>query len=76
MRRLPPPHPCLVALVQSKNSPPPPAPPQVSRAINFFGPALLTHLLLPSLASAAPARVVNMSSLGEAFGRLAWHDLP
>lgn len=45
---------------------------QITRAVNFFGPALLTHLLLPSLAAAAPARVVNVCSVGEAAGRLRW----
>jgi NAD(P)-dependent dehydrogenase (short-subunit alcohol dehydrogenase family) len=59
--------------------PPPPPPPakhaQITRATDFFGPALLTHLLLPSLARAAPSRVVNVSSLGEAVGALEWGDL-
>lgn len=48
---------------------------QVTRATDYFGPALLAHLLLPSLAAAAPSRLVNMSSLGEMTGRLAWNDL-
>ncbi|KAI8468566.1 MAG: hypothetical protein J3K34DRAFT_522853 [Monoraphidium minutum] len=48
---------------------------EVTRAVDFFGPALLTHLLLPSLAAAAPARVVSVTSLGEAVGSLDWKDL-
>lgn len=48
---------------------------EVTRAINFFGPALLTHLLLPTLAAAAPSRVVNVSSFGEVFGSLDMSDI-
>ncbi|GBF99588.1 hypothetical protein Rsub_12213 [Raphidocelis subcapitata] len=47
----------------------------ITRATDFFGPALLTHLLLPALARGAPSRVVNVSSLGEAAGGLEWGDL-
>ncbi|KIY95843.1 Retinol dehydrogenase 13 [Monoraphidium neglectum] len=48
---------------------------EVTRAVDYFGPVLLTHLLLPSLAVAAPSRVVSVSSLGEALGALDWGDL-
>jgi len=34
-------------------------------AVNYLAPFLLTHLLLPSLARAAPSRIVNVSSLGQ-----------
>jgi NAD(P)-dependent dehydrogenase (short-subunit alcohol dehydrogenase family) len=35
-------------------------------AVNYLAPFLLTHLLLPALKNAAPSRVVNVSSAGQA----------
>ena len=35
-------------------------------AVNYLAPFLLTDLLLPTLKAAAPARIVNVSSLGQA----------
>jgi NAD(P)-dependent dehydrogenase (short-subunit alcohol dehydrogenase family) len=35
-------------------------------AVNYLAPFLLTHLLLPLLRRSAPARVVNVSSVGQA----------
>lgn len=34
-------------------------------AVNYLAPFLLTHLLLPALKKAAPARIVNVSSIGQ-----------
>jgi NAD(P)-dependent dehydrogenase (short-subunit alcohol dehydrogenase family) len=34
-------------------------------AVNYLAPFLLTHLLLPALGRSAPARIVNVSSLGQ-----------
>ncbi|HEX3598031.1 MAG TPA: SDR family NAD(P)-dependent oxidoreductase [Polyangiaceae bacterium] len=34
-------------------------------AVNYLAPFLLTRLLLPSLKASAPARIVNVSSLGQ-----------
>ncbi|NYI04913.1 SDR family NAD(P)-dependent oxidoreductase [Allostreptomyces psammosilenae] len=35
-------------------------------AVNYLAPALLTRLLLPALTAAAPSRVVNVTSTGQA----------
>jgi NAD(P)-dependent dehydrogenase (short-subunit alcohol dehydrogenase family) len=35
-------------------------------AVNYLAPFLLTHLLVPLLTSSAPARIVNVSSAGQA----------
>jgi NAD(P)-dependent dehydrogenase (short-subunit alcohol dehydrogenase family) len=34
--------------------------------VNYLAPFLLTHLLLPAVRAAAPSRIVNVSSLGQA----------
>ncbi len=44
-------------------------------AVNHAAPFLLTHLLRDALVSAAPARVVTVSSLAHRGGRLALTDL-
>ncbi|KXZ55461.1 hypothetical protein GPECTOR_2g1010 [Gonium pectorale] len=44
-------------------------------ATNFFGPLYLTLLLAPRLRASAPARVVNVASFGEMFGKVHWDDL-
>jgi NAD(P)-dependent dehydrogenase (short-subunit alcohol dehydrogenase family) len=44
-------------------------------AINYLAPYLLTRLLLPTLGSAGPGRVVNVSSVAQARGRIHLDDL-
>ncbi len=44
--------------------------------INHLAPFLLTHALLPSLVAARHARVVNVSSVAHARGRVDVRDLP
>ena len=44
-------------------------------AVNFFAPFLLSELLLPNLAQAAPARVVTVSSGSHHLARLRLDDL-
>jgi NAD(P)-dependent dehydrogenase (short-subunit alcohol dehydrogenase family) len=34
-------------------------------AVNYLAPFLLTHLLLPTIIASAPARIVNVSSIGQ-----------
>jgi NAD(P)-dependent dehydrogenase (short-subunit alcohol dehydrogenase family) len=38
--------------------------------VNYLGPVLLTHLLLPALEKAAPARIVHLSSVAHWLGRI------
>lgn len=42
---------------------------------NHLGPFLLTHLLQPALERSAPARVVNVASLGHRLGHIHFDDL-
>jgi retinol dehydrogenase-12 len=44
-------------------------------ATNHLSPFLLTHLLLPALERAAPARVITLSSEGHRMSGLDWDDL-
>ncbi len=48
---------------------------ELTWATNFLGGFLLTRLLLPALRRSARPRVVNVSSVGHAAGRLDWSDL-
>jgi NAD(P)-dependent dehydrogenase (short-subunit alcohol dehydrogenase family) len=48
---------------------------EVIWATNFLGPLLLTRLLLPQLLAAPKPRVVNVSSMAHAYGRINWQDL-
>jgi NAD(P)-dependent dehydrogenase (short-subunit alcohol dehydrogenase family) len=44
-------------------------------AVNYLGPSLLTHELLPLLKSSAPSRVINVSSGLSKSGKIALDDL-
>jgi NAD(P)-dependent dehydrogenase (short-subunit alcohol dehydrogenase family) len=44
-------------------------------AVNYLAPFLLTNLLLDLLKRAAPARIVNVSSIGYKSGRIHFDDL-
>ncbi len=48
---------------------------ELTLAVNHVGPFLLTHLLTPLLERAAPARVINLSSVAHARGQLRLDDL-
>lgn len=48
---------------------------EMTFALNHLGPFLLTLLLLPALKAAAPARIVNVSSIAHRFYPLDFGDL-
>jgi retinol dehydrogenase-14 len=48
---------------------------ELSFAINYLAPFLLTNLLLDVLKASAPARIVNVTSAGEMMGRIDFEDL-
>lgn len=48
---------------------------ELTWAVNHLAPFLLTHLLLDRLTATAPARVVNVTSAVQAFGRLDLDDV-
>jgi len=49
---------------------------QVTLGTNYFGPMLLTELLLPKMKESAPARIVSVGSPAEQFsGGVYWDDL-
>ncbi|KPJ05595.1 Retinol dehydrogenase 13 [Papilio xuthus] len=43
--------------------------------VNFFGPFLLTYLLLPLLKSSAPSRIINVSSAMHHYGKMDFDNL-
>lgn len=43
--------------------------------VNYFGPFLLTNMLLPLLKSSAPSRIVNVSSSIHKYGELDFENL-
>lgn len=49
---------------------------ELTFAVNHFAPFLLTHDLLPLLEAAPAARIVNVSSIAHARGRVTVEDLP
>jgi NAD(P)-dependent dehydrogenase (short-subunit alcohol dehydrogenase family) len=50
---------------------------ELTFAVNYLGPFLLTGLLLPLLRKGAPARIVTVaSSAHEDVDRIDWNDLP
>jgi NAD(P)-dependent dehydrogenase (short-subunit alcohol dehydrogenase family) len=48
---------------------------ELTFAVNYVGPFLLTHLLAPALERAAPARVIDLASVAHTRGRIALDDL-
>jgi NAD(P)-dependent dehydrogenase (short-subunit alcohol dehydrogenase family) len=44
-------------------------------AVNYLGPFLLTHELLPLLKSSAPSRIINVGSWMARLGKIAFDDL-
>lgn len=48
---------------------------EMTLALNFLGPFLLTHLLLDELKAAAPSRIINVSSGAHRMGRIKLKDL-
>ena len=49
---------------------------QVTLGTNYFGPLLLTTLLLDTLKESAPARIVNQGSpIEQLSGGVYWDDL-
>nr|CAH8874676.1 unnamed protein product [Trichobilharzia regenti] len=48
---------------------------EVTMGVNYFGPFLLTELLIPLLKNAAPSRIINISSMTHYDGRIVKPDL-
>jgi NAD(P)-dependent dehydrogenase (short-subunit alcohol dehydrogenase family) len=44
-------------------------------AVNVLAPYMLTCLLLDELRASNEPRVINVSSIGERYGKIHWHDL-
>ena len=48
---------------------------EMTFALNYLGYFLLTHLLLDLLSANAPARIINVSSIGHWWGKINLNDL-
>ncbi|CAB3257768.1 unnamed protein product [Arctia plantaginis] len=47
----------------------------IGMQVNYFGPFLLTCLLVPKLKSSAPSRIINVSSVIHKYGELDFQNL-
>lgn len=47
---------------------------EMTFAVNYLAPFLLTNLLLGRLIASAPARIINVASVAHVRGRLRWED--
>ncbi|XP_068631433.1 retinol dehydrogenase 13-like [Battus philenor] len=47
----------------------------IGMQVNYFGPFLLTCMLIPLLKSSAPSRIINVSSLAHKYGELNFENL-
>ncbi|CAH2105547.1 unnamed protein product [Euphydryas editha] len=47
----------------------------VGMQVNYFGPFLLTNILLPLLKSSAPSRIINVSSAIHKYGEMDFENL-
>lgn len=48
---------------------------EMTLAVNYLAPFLLTHRLLPLLQASAPSRIINVSSYAHRWGKLHFNDI-